>query len=117
MLKTIMPNLLILTVAALVCRSQLPTDPPRSHNVAFKDEAGWASTKIASFYLDWADWQVHDFVFFKTAENNQMAMIADPFTGKWSLLEKKTEADLEAARFAHPEEFEEVDNFYPKEAG
>lgn len=74
--------LFAVVVLAIMGTTRLPDDVS-ADTLAYKPNVSWTQKTVAGFGADWLDWQVTDYVIFKTATYGDTTLVADPITGKW----------------------------------
>lgn len=71
-----------LVTAVVVLHNGLPTEPPHSENISFRDGADTFSNRcIADWYGWWADWEVYNLGVVKIATTEDDWYVALPYVG------------------------------------
>lgn len=83
----------VLCLMAALCfvgHARLPVSPPTTGTMHLKPTASRSDLLLADAGMRMASWDIRDYGLWKTAHSPwlQVVLLADPITGKWSVLEE-----------------------------
>lgn len=81
--------LFVLAVLCFVGHTRLPVSPPTTATMHLKPGVSRSDLLLADAGMRLAHWDVKDYGLWKTAHSSWLntTLLADPVTGRWSVLE------------------------------